>query len=102
MCEFPAFEIGRFSEALRERLGPAVEAAYLYGSVARGCRRARDLDLLLVIASKDQTDIFAAIAEIQTSNKILIHPTVVSLRELQSNPLFRELVNSSKVLWQRV
>ncbi|HXM34393.1 MAG TPA: nucleotidyltransferase domain-containing protein [Pyrinomonadaceae bacterium] len=99
MSESPAFEIEKIAEALHERLGSAVQAAYLYGSVARGCRTARDLDLLFVIASEDQAAVFAAIADIQIRNEILIHPTVVSPRELESNPLFRELVDSSAVLW---
>jgi predicted nucleotidyltransferase len=102
MREFPSLEIGRIAVALHERLGAAVQAAYLYGSASRGCRHARDLDLLLVIGSKDQTAVFAAIAEIQSRNRILIHPTVVSPRELQSNPLFRELVDSATVLWQKL
>ncbi len=102
MSESPNFDIDRIAEELRERLGATVPAAYLYGSVARGRRRARDLDLLFVIATKDHAAVFAAIADIQTRNKILIHPTVVSPRELETNSLFQELVDSSKVLWQTV
>jgi hypothetical protein len=101
MREFPVSEISRIAAALHERLGSSVDAAYLYGSVARGSRTARDLDLLLISGSQDQTPIFATIANIQSRCRILIHPTVVSPRELRSNPLFRGLVNSGTVLWQR-
>ena len=100
MHESPIFNVEEIAEALHERIGSAVQAAYVYGSVARGCRNASDLDLLFVISSKDQSGVFAAIADIQRRNEILIHPTVVSPRELQSNPLFQELIDSSIVLWQ--
>ena len=101
MHESPIFDVEEIAKTLHERLGSAVQAAYLYGSVARGCRTARDLDLLFVISSKDQSAVFAAVADIQRRNEILIHPTVVCPGELRSNPLFQELVESSIVLWQR-
>lgn len=101
MREFPVSEIDLIAQALHERLGSAVQALYVYGSVATGSRNAQDLDLLLVTASQDQVTIFEVIAEIQRRCKILIHPTVVNPRELQSNPLFRQLVEWGIVLWQR-
>ena len=94
-------EINSFADALAEQLSATVKAAYLYGSVARGSRRARDLDLLLVTSSADRAAVYAAIANLQTGQRILIHPTIVNECELQSNPLFRELVDSSITLWQR-
>lgn len=102
MHESPVFDVEEIAKILHERLGATVEAAYLYGSVARGCRTASDLDLLFVTALEDQSAIFAAVADIQISKQILIHPTVISPRELQSNPLFRELVDSAIVLWRNV
>lgn len=100
MHESPAFDVAEIAAALHDRLNSFAEAAYLYGSVAQGRRTAGDLDLLFVTSAKDQSAVFAAIADIQRKNEILIHPTVISPRELQSNPLFRELVDSAIVLWQ--
>ena len=99
MNDYPT-EAAPVAEALFERLGTTAQAAYLYGSVVRGSRHARDLDLLLVVSSVDHTEVYAAIAALQVRNTILIHPTVISPHELHSNPLFRELVDSSIMLWQ--
>lgn len=101
MSELSVLEVGRITQALHERLCAAVPTAYLYGSSARGCPLARDLDVLLIVPSTGQADIFAAIADVQLKHKILIHPTVVSPQELDSNPLLRELVNSGTLLWPK-
>ena len=99
MHESHVFDVDEIAQALADRLDASVEGAYLYGSVARGSRTARDLDLLFVTSGKDQSVVFEAIAEIQRKSEILIHPTVITARELQSNPLFKELVDSAIVLW---
>src|SRR5688572_21733 len=101
MREFPVSEIDLIAQTLHERLGSAVQALYIYGSVATGSRKAQDLDLLLVTASQEHATIFEVIAEIQRRCSILIHPTVVNPRELQSNPFFRELGDCGIVLWRQ-
>jgi len=60
------------------------------------------MDLLLVAAAEDQATIYAAIANIQRGKELLIHPTVVTGRELSSNPFLQELVESATTLWHGV
>lgn len=93
-------ETRSIADALYEQLGATVNAAYLYGSVARGARNAGDLDLLLVTSSHDHARVYGTIGNIQAGKTILIHPTIINERELESNPLFRELIDSSITLWQ--
>lgn len=93
-------ETRSIADALYEQLGAIVNAAYLYGSVARGARNAGDLDVLLVTSSHDRARVYGTIVKIQAGKTILIHPTIINERELQSNPLFRELIDSSITLWQ--
>ena len=102
MTELLVPEVQEIVKALHERLGTVVQAAYLYGSIAHGCISARDLDVLLVVPSTNQVEVFSTIANVQHRHRILIHPTVVCPRELHTNPFLQELVSSAIILWRTV
>jgi predicted nucleotidyltransferase len=73
---------GPLSSALRT-IAPSVEAAFVYGSVAkRSDTTASDIDLMIISDSVTYADVFAALEPVAQTLQRPINPTVITREAL--------------------
>ena len=60
----------------------------------------RDVDLFFLVENKDHR-IGAALQMqiIQTNSDLLLHPTIVTVKQFTNNPLFSDLIDDGVRLW---
>lgn len=96
-----------FERRVRERYGDAVEAVYLYGSVARGDERGRDSDVdLLVVISDDVNGLESAIRDlaydVELDHGVVLSLIVRSASEFErqkERPFFRHVRGDAERLY---
>ena len=74
-------------------------AGYLYGSSTGQLRPDHDIDLLVILPENVHALLYSAVSELQSSCPFLLHPTVVTTTQFDTNPRIRELADSGVRVW---